>query len=84
MASPNLGQLSEYEQKRLELIARNRARLIALGVQSAVDSLTTLQKPQQNRSTKPRAAPRPKAPAQASRHFFTAPRQSCSCSRRCC
>ncbi len=34
--------LSEYEVQRLQLIARNRARLLALGIPAAVQGLSDL------------------------------------------
>ena len=37
--------LTEYEAQRLQLIARNRARLMALGIPSAVEGLSILAPP---------------------------------------
>ena len=34
--------LTEYEEQRLQLIARNRARLLDLGIPSAVEGLSAL------------------------------------------
>lgn len=45
MTSLGVAGLSDYEKQRLELIARNRARLLALGVQAAVETLASLPKP---------------------------------------
>ena len=35
-------ELTEYENQRIELIARNRARLVQLGIPSAVEGLSIL------------------------------------------
>lgn len=50
MADPELPSseaagLTEYEAQRLQLIARNRARLMALGIPSAVEGLSILAPP---------------------------------------
>ena len=37
--------ITEYEAQRLQLIARNRARLMALGIPSAVEGLSILAPP---------------------------------------
>jgi hypothetical protein len=43
LASPGtMKDLSDYEKQRLQLIARNRAKLEALGIHTALQSLNTL------------------------------------------
>lgn len=58
---------SNYEAQRLEIIARNRARLQQLGLTDAADKLaSTTAKPK--KAAKPKAPRKPKPPAVPTRH----------------